>query len=74
MSGIEAIEKDIEWIKNTLVRIEERLSRQQDACLETHKAVDTRMESLNVKIILIACAVGGGAAGAVEILKAILGG
>lgn len=49
MSDIEGVQKDIEWIKTAIGRIEDKLDAGADKCRERHSILDIKLTALDVR-------------------------
>ena len=67
MSEINGMRKDIEWIRESLERIEYRLDEMDGRCRETHSGIDRELAALKVRAGLYG-AVAGAAPAVVTVI------
>jgi hypothetical protein len=71
MAEINGISKDIEWIRESLERIEQRLDNMDDGCRGRHHDIDRELAALRVRAGLIG-AVAGAAPATVAVILLLL--
>ncbi len=65
MSETNGIERDIEWIKESLERIEKHLEERTEKCRERHSDIDRELGALSVRASVIGAVAGIFSGGAI---------